>query len=169
METERLDENALDDPVVRAIDISTQLFAGGSLDRGVERGAALLVRADRVGFVSDEAAPASDRLGEACQAGGPVVRRDHVLPGAESGSEVPWALLIPDESGTAFRWLVVERRRPAFSSSEMARVGALLRLSRTVAGDAGALEEAARTRVGPPRAVPRRPGSFRRTASPARP
>ncbi|HEX2046405.1 MAG TPA: hypothetical protein VHF27_01495 [Acidimicrobiales bacterium] len=162
VETERMDEHALVDPVARAIDVSAQLFVEESLDRGVERGAALLVRGDRARFVN---AGALATLEWGCSDAAPIVRRERMLDGPDGTPGVPWALVLPDDTGSRRRWLVVERERPAFSASEVARVAALLRLARAVAGDAEALEEAARARVGPPRPVPRRPGSFRRVTS----
>ena len=72
---------------------------------------------------------------------------------------------VADERG---RWLVVERRSPAFSASEVARVAALLRLSNAGADDAQALEKTALVRIGPPRAASRRRGSFRRAATDSR-
>lgn len=165
VEVERLDQHALVDPVAHAIDISARLFAEGSLDLGVERGAAQLVRADRAGLVDDDAEPGSALLRQASEEGAPVVARAHVLTSPDATTEVPWALVVAYQEGPRRRWLVVERRQPPFSSSEIARISALVRLSRAVAGDAQALDEAARARVGPPRPLPRRPGSFRRTAT----
>lgn len=161
VETERLDEHALVDPVARAIDVGAQLFSAGSLDRGLERGAVALVRADRAGLVDVSALPGTVELP---RGGGPLVWRGHALAAGTEASQVPWALLVPDDGAGRRRLLVVERRRPAFSSSEVARVAALVRLWRAVAGEAEALEEAARVRVGPPPTVLRRSGSFRRAS-----
>jgi hypothetical protein len=110
----RLDEHVVIDPIVRAIDSCGRLLEGSSGVGGLEAAVSEMVGADAVGFI-----PAA--------AGSPVCAREWLLTTPREGEEPPWVLAVPDPS--APRYLVVERAAPAFSSSEIARVSALLRLA----------------------------------------
>jgi hypothetical protein len=147
---ERLEERAVLDPVVRAIDACAGLFGAESPERRLEACVADVVGADVVRLLPADAMPAA-----------PAVTR----PATEDGQDSPWVLVVPDPAGN--RILVVERRAPAFSSSEIARVGALLRLAHAAADDARMLAEEARERLGPPRPLRRAPASFFRSRADA--
>lgn len=106
-------------------------------DDQLEAGAARLVRADRARLVDVEVA------GDAR------------------------TLVVAVDGERRRRWLVVERDGPPFSSTEVARVAALVRLAAMASADARALAASTATRVGPPRPVRRRPATFFRHRAPA--
>ena len=161
VDAEHLDQHDLVDPVARAIDIGVELVADGTLDRGLERAVAALVRADRVEIVDRSRVEASPALRSLCLGDLPTVHHVDALGPPTNGLETPWTLVL---AGARERWVVAQRARPPFSASEIARVAALIRLSWAVAGEARSLEAAAAARVGPPRPLVRSPGSFRRAA-----
>jgi hypothetical protein len=156
---ERLEAHVVVDPVVRAVDLCAQLFGPGSSERRLEGGAAELVGADAAALLDWRAMDGSPFLRRAREDGVPVVGRDRALE-SPAGGDVPWVLVIPDGAVAATRWLVLQRAAPAFSSSEMARVAALLRVAHAAEADARALADRARDSVDPPRPIRRAPASF---------
>jgi hypothetical protein len=139
LQMEELDQHALVDPVARALDLAALLFAGGRADERLAASVAQLVRADRTRFADAVDGAPSDV---------PVTTRNQVA--------------LPYRDATARRWLVVERAVPPFSSSEVARMAAVLRLADAArAGPSAALPA--------PAPVRRRPATFFPRPSAVRP
>jgi hypothetical protein len=160
VEVERLDQHALVDPVARAIDIAAELFGPESAEGRLERCVGQLVRAHRVRVVHQALAPESGLLRDAWQAETPTVCRTSVLSPSRGTTDMAWVLVIPCGGGSRRRGMIVERSTPAFSSSEVARVSALVRLARAAGDDAGWPAGAPRDGARPPGPLRRRPASF---------
>jgi hypothetical protein len=126
---QRLDEHVVVDPIVRAIDGCARLFEGRSPDWGLEAAVASVVVADAVQVVPAGAAARSPVVSRAGEERAPACAREWLLTAPREGEEPPWALAVPDPNPSADGYVVVERAAPAFSSSEIARVSAVLRLA----------------------------------------
>lgn len=163
IDVEQLDEHAVVDPVARAVDVAAQLFTADPFDRRLAPCIAQLVRADCARLVVEQDAEPAALLHRVSGVRAPSVSRERSLLAADRPADL-WVLVVPDHDGHLRRWMVVERAAPPFSSSEIGRVAAVLRLAAAATTASRSAADSARRTVGPPPiAVRRRPATFFRT------
>lgn len=162
LDVEPIDEHGLVDPVVHALVAACRLLppdpGGGALAAATRA----LLRADGVCLLPARGAPPSAALSRALRQRAPVVATEWLLSEPVTGEAPPSVLVVPDGG----RLLVATRARPAFSTSEVARAVALLRLDRRLRADAAGRAEWARAAL-PPAGPVRRRRSFLATGTPA--
>lgn len=159
VEAEALDQRAVVDPVARALGLASQVVGGAVGARRLEAAVAQLVRADRARLVDQEEADGMEALRRVVGEGVPVTTRGPLLRAPRGREDVTWVLVVPLEGGVRRRWMIVERASPRFSSSEVARVSALLRLAVT-ADRPARLGDATRPQTGTPALFSRRTATF---------